>query len=291
MKITMKNDKKANQSYDLSPAGVLRKVTEELYEQYQSYPAGNNIRYEIFLGFDDFNIGKHLNYEYDLRLNAVEQLKKEGLILDYIREPRPANSMGPDFTHPSIGHSVAKCLIDKVILIEHYNDLFKAEKISTARKNPAEKTLFPIPEGKSLKDITIKVLSNNNFEISCEDKSEKFFGADLGLLKTKHGKYKEKHCLNFLNVLSANNGIYPLKDLREAERMEVTSRKRELTALLKKVFSTNEDPFLRYNKQKDEHKIRIKLIPQNELQPYSFRDKNIHDPYADLGDLYNNSLA
>ena len=49
-----------------------------------------------------------------------------------------------------------------------------------------------------------------------------------------------------------------------------------------KIFGTREDPFYKWNKEKNEHKIKIKLIPPANLKQNDFEDRKITDPYADL---------
>ena len=173
---------------------------------------------------------------------------------------------------------------------DHYriNDDFV--KHNDKKNRLGKEKLFSIPEGKSLKNVVLIFLGDHKIKISIDDETQKHHLFDMGLLKTKDGKNIEKESLKFLLQLSANDGVYPLKNLSYVDRERATIRKKELKKIFQNAFGTKEDPFYRYKKEKDEHKIKIKLIPPNILRAEDYRDKNIHDdkiekeknPFADI---------
>jgi hypothetical protein len=242
-------------------------------------------------------------------VNYIEKDGRSRFPMEYgaetksIPEPKKITYLDSGFDHNLIRNNettVEKQLSEINRKLEGFakNDESKSKIVQKKIiKEDGKSVLFSIPANRTLKDITIKFLEDNKFEISTVDKTAIFHGSELGFLKTKNGKYVEKESLKFLMQLSANDGVYPLKGLSQEERLEATTRKKELTKKLQEIFETREDPFYKYNKELDEHKTRFGLIPPLILKAKTYRDKDIYDkrekddnPYADLGEEYKNKI-
>jgi len=95
----------------------LNEVVQKLYEQYGKYPVGDQIRYEVYIGSHDEN---DLSTDaYDYRIKALEQLKNEGVVLDYVLENRSEEVQKSQYFSDVYEFKVAKCLVDKEKLKEH----------------------------------------------------------------------------------------------------------------------------------------------------------------------------
>lgn len=111
----------------------LQEIVSELYKQYKKYPAGKKIRYEVGLGIpidtDEDDQYENNNDGYFSRLEALDQLKEEQIVLDYVIETKD------ELSGLNCEYKIAKCLIDKKELQEHINDLAKAGKINSANSD------------------------------------------------------------------------------------------------------------------------------------------------------------
>lgn len=95
----------------------LNEVVHKLYEQYGKYPVGDQIRYEVYIGSHDENdLGTDA---YDYRIKALEQLKSEGVVLDYALEDRTEDVQHNKYVGTLYEFKIAKCLVDKEKLKEH----------------------------------------------------------------------------------------------------------------------------------------------------------------------------
>jgi len=95
----------------------LNEVVHKLYEQYGKYPVGEQIRYEVYIGSHDENdLGTD---EYDYRIKALEQLKNEGVVLDYVLENRTEDVQHNKYVGTLYEFKIAKCLVNKDKLKEH----------------------------------------------------------------------------------------------------------------------------------------------------------------------------
>ncbi len=100
----------------------LQEIVRELYQQYSKYPAGKKIRYEVYLGEDDSEDENQIN-DYYSRLEALKQLKEEGIVLDYTIESKTEDIQHNEYVGTRIEYKIAKCLVDKNELQKHINDL------------------------------------------------------------------------------------------------------------------------------------------------------------------------
>lgn len=100
----------------------LHEIVRELHQQYSKYPAGEKIRYEVYLGEDDVEDDEKFT-EYETRLEALNQLKEEGIVLDYVIAEKHEDFMHNEFAGTRIEYKIAKCLLDKDKFKQHLAEL------------------------------------------------------------------------------------------------------------------------------------------------------------------------
>lgn len=120
----------------------LKEMVRELQKQYKQYPAGKNIRYELYLGEDDSDDNNE-TAEYNLRLEALNQLKEEKIVLDYAIGEKYEDVELNEFAGTRVNYKIAKCRIDKNELQNHINALSKTERKSE-KSDDYKQSLFLI---------------------------------------------------------------------------------------------------------------------------------------------------
>lgn len=65
----------------------IKEIIRTLMQEYKKYPAGEKIRYEVYVGEDDSENDEMVN-QYSRRVDALNELKQEGVIIDYTLEDR-----------------------------------------------------------------------------------------------------------------------------------------------------------------------------------------------------------
>ena len=100
----------------------LEEVVRELYTKYSSYPVGGNIRYEVFIGEDDTDDDNALD-AFNYRMGALNQLKEEGLIVDYVLKDRSEEVAGAEHFSDWMSFKIASCRINEEKLKQHIKQL------------------------------------------------------------------------------------------------------------------------------------------------------------------------
>ncbi|OGI25783.1 MAG: hypothetical protein A3J76_00985 [Candidatus Moranbacteria bacterium RBG_13_45_13] len=151
----------------------LREIVLELYSQYQQYPVGKNIQYEIYVGRTDEDSDEILDERYG-RLNAIKQLKSEGVITKYELESQ------------QYIFEVAKCIINKEKLLEHIN-VFQNKK--SIAKESEETDIYNYDEERE-KILNIKVGNQHRLNRDRWLKRKNVFDVIFKFLDTSAGYAK-----------------------------------------------------------------------------------------------------
>ncbi len=101
----------------------LQEILIELRQQYDQHPEGNKIRYEVYLGDDDVEEFDDESVSYGLRVDALEQLKEEGVVEDYVIDERFEDIPLGEYAATRVTYKVAKCLLDKKKFLAHTGGL------------------------------------------------------------------------------------------------------------------------------------------------------------------------
>ena len=157
----------------------------------------------------------------------------------------------------------------------------KVEIVKTDRIDFTKK--LKLTDDMKWQDLEIKFLNEFGLEITNKkaSKSIKVTHSDLGFgdkRAEKSGKTKAINAYKFLKLLAIENGVFPLSKLAIGgkEREERTLDKKKVSEILKIAFPIiDDDPFEKFNKfniQKEDYKIKIKLIPAPEFRDFDFQD-------------------
>ncbi len=117
-------------------------------------------------------------------------------------------------------------------------------------------------------DITFKFINEYDIEISYDNAKVKTDYKELGfadMRKEKAGITKAVEAYEFLQIISANNGHYPLSGTEGKERKKALQNRKDLQKILKTIFRPiKTSPFKNLNNFKlknADYYLRLKLIP------------------------------
>lgn len=207
-----------------------------------------------------------------------------------------------------------KTFRDSLGFVQYRADIKIEEKLTKqskyAKSEKPHVGLIDLPKGTGWDKIHLILCENYDIKVKFDDETfifdcEKFSFID----RRKKGMTTVKESWDFLLFLAINKGTFFIKNISVlnnfiAESKETTKkiltkedcqkRKSELTKILKDAFpQIKGEPFEKWDKNKEEYKINIKLTPTEPFR-FDYRDKNIKDeaeksnPYADLKDSYEN---
>ncbi len=170
----------------------IKEIIRTLMQEYKKYPAGEKIRYEVYVGEDDSENDEMVN-QYHRRVEALNELKQEGVIVDYTLEDRNDDIQHNEIFGTRIEYKIARCLVDKKKLSEHiqHKTSYSLETFSSeVTQRVADKLGL-----KSGKTYTLKEASTDTSKISepANDEQEKMFwityqGRSI-ILNTPDSKY------------------------------------------------------------------------------------------------------
>lgn len=146
----------------------LQKMVQELYQQYTKYPAGKKIKYEIDLGEYPNTLTHYKKQEKDCeyarRLEALEQLIAEGIVLSYtIKTDNNIYWSDGEFAGNSLHNKIAQCLIDKNKLERHIKELSSTAKMK--KEKSIKNTVSPTTK--------IQIFISDNYGIFMNKESKK----------------------------------------------------------------------------------------------------------------------
>lgn len=105
----------------------LQEIVHELHQQHNKYPAGEKIRYEVYLGEDDSEQEEVIDAYY-ARVEALDQLKEEGIVTDYVIASKTEDFIHNEFAGTRIEYKVAKCILDKNKFKQHLTELYSPQE-------------------------------------------------------------------------------------------------------------------------------------------------------------------
>ena len=189
------------------------------------------------------------------------------------------------------------CFLAKIVTKEKLISEASGEKVPKA-KTGAKKTIanphaIHLPPKTRWQDIFLTLY--DNFEIGAKIGDQTFYSdfEKFGLIDIRrNGKQELKKCWYLLLYLGTGQGVFAVGKLKAHERLQYQQRKKELTKTFKNFFPTikDADPFEKWDKEKQEYKIKVHIIP-----PRDFRDDYLDrrmknkkvDKFADWEDSFN----
>jgi hypothetical protein len=172
---------------------------------------------------------------------------------------------------------------------EYINDFNKCYDIIVGLINSNQKLLNKIndeylktPTKKALIDkwenIQIKFLDEFNIKLTIKGKEEKSDYEKLGFADLRKNSPERSSYVNswkLLQLFSTQEGKINMYSRDQKDKDYLKKTKQGLSKRLKEYFGLNSDPII-HNEQKQEYKIKIKLIPSPDFRD-DWRDRNIKE--------------
>ncbi len=156
-------------------------------------------------------------------------------------------------------------------------DRMAEQEFGSQENVPVSEAIKKLNISSATKWEDLELSFRNGFEVIVKCKGAEFVAnhEQMGFVDQRKGLAPKK-AWDFLQLLSANEGVYNFRGETEDRIKKVRKRKQELVAALQEFFQIKDDPFESIRKGDRTYKLRFALRPEPDMRE-DYRDKDLFD--------------